>query len=283
MKTLTINEKIQKDLVNNPNIDKAELALKYNVSKATIGANFTTVKRKGLIKDVNNEVTNIIANIGKTIEKTSKYQKIKNNGENTYTNHNGENKEVARNKMANHIIDSGIVGEVPTLPNTTWAIEQKIVKGLKDISFVGAECIEDTFKQMKAMYTQAQLNAKTYFGKIGELMYGKIEDTYAHLILDYCGELPTISKEIEYAINNDIVKLGGIIAVTFAKPIRTVSLQSTKIKGLAAINNADGRCMSDKAVEAYFNKVTGWNYQVVEFFYYMDTYPMTLVIIKRIK
>jgi hypothetical protein len=273
-----INQAIQKEIIANPNIETSVLVKKYKVTGMTVGANRSIVKRG--LSAVNQVIENEVSVLDKVM---SKYELAKKQGENTYANHNGINKEVARDKMANHIIDSGVIGEVPTLPNTTWAIEQKIVSGLKDMSFIGAECIEDTFIQMKAKLRSLKLNAKTFFGKIGDLMYGKIEDTYAHLILDYCGELPTISKEIEYAINNDIVKLGGIIAVTFAKPIRTVSLQSTKIKGLAAINNADNRCMSDKAVEAYFNKVTGWNYQVVEFFYYQDTYPMTLVIIKRIK
>lgn len=273
-----INNAIQKEIIANPNIETSVLVKKYKVTGMSVGANRSIVKRG--LSVVNQVIEKEVSAVDKVM---SKYELAKKQGENTYANHNGINKEVARDKMANHIIDSGVIGEVPTLPNTTWAIEQKIVSGLKDMSFIGAECIEDTFIQMKAKLRSLKLNAKTFFGKIGDLMYGKIEDTYAHLILDYCGELPTISKEIEYAINNDIVKLGGIIAVTFAKPIRTISLQSTKIKGLAAINNADNRCMSDKAVEAYFNKVTGWNYQVVEFFYYQDTYPMTLVIIKRIK
>jgi hypothetical protein len=109
------------------------------------------------------------------------------------------------------------------------------------------------------------------------------------LILDYCGHLSTFSKEIEYVINNDILKLFGIMAITFGKPLRGLDSQTAKIKGLAPINNGDERCVSDRGIENYFAKITGWNYEVKEIFYYSDKkesgkgYPMTLVIIQRIK
>lgn len=264
-------------LKNHKSMTTSEMALKLNVDNIKVGACYANLKRNKIINcDIKKEVS--------IIDKmASVYELAKKTNANTYTNHNGENKEKARNKMANYVIGSGIIGIVPTLPNTEWVIEQKIDSKLRGVEFLGVECNEPTFNIMKTNLRTTKLKAKTHFGFIGELMYGKLENTYAHLILDYCGMLPTMSKEIEYAINNDIIKIGGFMAITFAKPIRGTDIQSEKIKSLSAINNTDDRCVSDKGVEAYFNKVTGWNYQVVEFFYYQDTYPMTLVMIKRIK
>jgi hypothetical protein len=273
-----INQAIQKEIIANPNIETSVLVKKYKVTGMTVGANRSIVKRG--LSAINQVIEEEVSVLDKVM---SKYELAKKQGENTYTNHNGENKEVARVKMANYIIDSGIVGTIPTLPNTTWAIEEKIDKQISGNEFIGVECDEPTFNVMKAKLKHLRLKAKTVFGFISGIIYGKLENTYAHLILDYCGNLATISKEIEYAIANDIVNIGGIMAITFSKPIRGTDIQSEKLKSLAAINNTDERCMSDKGVEAYFNKITGWNYQVVEFFYYQDTYPMTLVIIKRIK
>ena len=134
---------------------------------------------------------------------------------------------------------------------------------------------------------ELNLNAKSYFGEVCELIYGKLENTYAHLVLDYCGELPKIAKEVEYALNNNIVAVGGTIAVTFVKQIRGSknTLMGEKIMALATRNNNDFRCESERSAEAYFHKVTGWNYEIKEFFYYQDKghTPMALVIIKRIK
>lgn len=278
----SINQKIQKELLANPSIDTFKLSEKYNVSSTLIGANRRGLVTKGLLNrsDINKAIETSISKLNKV---SSAYEKAKKTSLNTYSNHNGENKEVARTKMSNYIVDSGVVGLIPTLPNTTWAIEQKIEAQTKGNEFIGVECNEPTFKKMKLTLKKLKLNATTVLGYIGGLLYGKLENTYAHLILDYCGNLATISKEVEYSINNDIVKVGGIMAITFSKPIRGTDSQSEKLKGLACINNSDDRCLSDRGVEAYFNKITGWNYQVMEFFYYQDTYPMTLVIIKRIK
>ena len=281
--TQVSNEKIQKFILkNNDRLTTYEMAEALNVKTIRIGGNKASLKRQGLIS-VSEANVSVDKAINKLTKALSPYKLKKAKGENTYINHDGENKEVARNKMANVIIDSGITGLIPTLPNTGWAIEQKINKGLNNTKFLGIECDEATYVTMRSNLKNTGLNAETRLGYFSEVLYGKIENTYAHLIMDYCGELQTISKELEYTLHNDLVCVGGCICVTFAKPIRGTTPQAEKLKGLAAINNADDRCMSDRAIEAYFNKITGWNYQVVEFYYYQDTYPMTLVIIKRVK
>jgi hypothetical protein len=289
-----INQSIKLELLANPKIDIHVLANKYNVSTMTIGANKTTLVRQGLL-----ERANTIEKVDKVIEEqispidkiVSAYELAKQKGENTYKNHNGENKENARVKMTNYIVNSGVTGTIATLPNTEWIIEQKIDSQVSGNDFIGVECHKPTFDTMKSNLKKLKLKAKTIFGKIGSIIFGKLENTYAHLILDYCGNLVTFCKEIEYIILNDVIKVGGIMAITFSKPIRGTDILSEMIKSLAPINNTDERCMSDKGVEAYFNKITGFKYQVLEFYYYADKkvdsngngYPMTLVIIKRIK
>lgn len=275
--------KVRKAILANVEKSNHEIAEMLNVSVPKVSCTRNWMVREGLVEKLNkpkqeprNQRTNDILSVYGSLT-------------NTYRNHNGENKEVARVKMTNHVVNSGVVGVVPTLPNTEWIIEQKIANQLPDMSFIGAELDKDTYNKMRRNLKSFDLNATTHFGKIGELIYGKTEDTYAHLILDYCGHLSTFSKEIEYVINNDILKLFGIMAITFGKPLRGLDSQTAKIKGLAPINNGDERCVSDRGIENYFAKITGWNYEVKEIFYYSDKkesgkgYPMTLVIIQRIK
>jgi len=275
--------KVRKAILANVEKSNHEIAEMLNVSVPKVSCTRNWMVREGLVEKLNkpkqeprNQRTNDILSVYGSLT-------------NTYRNHNGENKEVARVKMTNHVVNSGVVGVVPTLPNTEWIIEQKIANQLPDMSFIGAELDKDTYNKMRRNLKNTNLNATTHFGKIGELIYGKTEDTYAHLILDYCGHLSTFSKEIEYVINNDILKLFGIMAITFGKPLRGLDSQTAKIKGLAPINNGDERCVSDRGIENYFAKITGWNYEVKEIFYYSDKkesgkgYPMTLVIIQRIK
>jgi len=252
---------------NHKTMDNKAIADKLGLSLNVIRANYATLKR-----------------FGKLDNKTTK--KASNKTGNTYANHKGVNKAEARVKMVSHIVDSNVTGIIPTLPNEAWTIEQMINKINPNNSFLGVECNEKTFKVMKSTLRKLKPSGfvgATHKGMISEVIYGKRENTYAHMILDYCGNLATITKEIEYAIQNDIVAVNGVMAITFAKPIRGTDSESMKLKGLATANNTDERCDSDRATEAYFHKITGWNYEVSEFFYYQDTYPMTLVIIKRIK
>jgi len=253
-----------------------QMAEKLGIPATRVAANKAYLKRIGkLINDV----------VGKTIETKISYLEKTRNGENTYSNHNGINKETARNKMANLIIGSGIGGLIPTLPNTDWVIEKKIHSAVEfgKIAFIGIENHKPTYLAMRSNLKKTGILAETHFGKFNDKIFGETEDTYGHLIMDYCGELHTISKEVEYAIINDLVVVNGTLSITFAKPMRGMTKQADKLRNLACINNTDERCISDRAVEAYFNKVTGWNYKLIEVFYYQDTYPMTLVLIKRIK
>lgn len=284
-----INEVIQERLIANPKLDRKELAIELNTTNNIVRANFISLVSRKIIVNHNTikKVNKAIKSIDSVFEVLKQAKKQTKKDTNTYVNHNGVGKAEARNIMVNRIVDSGVSGIVPTLPNTEWVIEQAINNQLSGVEFLGVERKKTTFNTMRTnlrnIKKDTNIKGETYFGNIGDVLYGKLENTYAHLILDYCGNLATISKELEYCVNNDVMKLNGIMAVTFAKPIRGVDFQSDKLRQLGAINNTDDRCQSDRSVEAYFYKICGWNYQVVEFFYYQDTYPMTLVIIKRIK
>ena len=207
-----------------------------------------------------------------------------------YTNADGENKEIARNKMAKYIVDSGVIGLIPTLPHIKCIIEQKILVDAPTNTFLGVELKKPIYNSMKRVIRKHKLPFKTYRGKIGDKIWGQAKDVYAHMILDYCGCLSSFSKEIEYSINNKIVKSGGIIAITFGKPHRGDSDTTKFIMSLGTTitnNPFDNRCASDKATEAYFNRIIGDNFEFVEIFNYKDDkengkgYPMTLVILRR--
>jgi hypothetical protein len=268
-------EVIKAAIIANPSIDRAKLAEKQNVSLREVGAMYASLRRYGIITAV------------EAIKEPKKRGRKPKDDKNTYKNETGANKAIAREKMANIIIKSGVQGIVPTLPNTNWAIELMIEKLAKGNSFLGVERNPLTFKKMRTNLKQLrknnELSGETHLGNIAEVIFGKNENSYAHLILDYCGNLVTIRKELEYAIQNNVVAVGGVIAVTFAKPIRGIDAESLKLLDLAVENNTDSRCASDKAIEAYFHKITGFTHKVVEFFHYRDTSPMTLVLIKRIK
>ena len=268
MNTITVETKdsIRQTLKLFPNTDRKALATKHGVTNSTVGAIYSHLNR-------------ISTKLDKAMDKGFKTPK------NAYNNADGTNKQFAREKMIRYIVDSLVEGIVPTLPHTNWFIESSIAK-VRNMFFIGIERDHKTFLAMRRILKTLKLNGEAYRGDMSDKIFGVLENTYAHIILDYCGQLPTFAKEIEYALNNDIVKIGGIIAITFGKPIRGQNGMFEVIGNLGRIKSnviADNRCMSEKATQSYFDKITGFNYELVEIFDYQDTYPMTLVIIKRIK
>lgn len=289
-------QEIKNFIVENQTKSITEIANELGLSVATIRANYAWLVRDNIIQKTATKTTkkasftslkDSVDKISKSINKVDKlYDKIKKDSKNTYHNHEGENKQTAREKMVKAIVDSGVFGIVPTLPNTEWTIEKMIDNQTKGNSFIGVERDLATYKKMKANLKALKkqgLFGSTLHGDIAQVIYGKNESTYAHVILDYCGNLVTFKNEINHVIQNNILAVNGIMAVTFSKPIRGIDNESLKLLGLAPTNNTDTRCDSDRAIEAYFNKITGFTHKVEEFFYYRDTYPMTLVIIKRVK
>lgn len=231
-----------------------------------------------------------------TIEEPTKKEVVEvttKNTQNSYNNVNGVKKEIARNKMAKYIIDSNVEGLVPTLCHIDALIEKKILEHNENFNFIGVERKLETFNQLKETIKRENLPIEAYEGNFSDKIYGAKENQYAHIIGDYCGELPTFASEIEYAIFNKIVKVGGILALTFGKPIRSKCLKSEGIYNLGKfITNDDTssiRSQSDKAIEGYFQRLIGFNFNLMEIFNYYDDkgrgkgYPMVLIILKRIK
>jgi len=129
MATLSIKEVI----LANVNKSNKEIAEMLNISTPKVSCTRNWLVRKGLVEGTTKSAPKSRS------ERTSDILSIYGSLTNTYRNHNGENKEVARVKMTNHVVNSGVVGVVPTLPNTDWIIEQKIANQLPDMSFIGAE------------------------------------------------------------------------------------------------------------------------------------------------
>jgi predicted transcriptional regulator len=294
METLTKQAVTDFIIENHKTMSVTEMANELGLTIGNVRAKYVWLVRKNVIQVEQKtkvvkktSVSESVAKFSKSIKKIdSLYEKIKKESKNTYQNHKGINKQNAREIMKNAIVESGVVGVIPTLPNTEWAIEQMIDNEVKGNNFLGVERDAPTYKKMKQTLNKIRKNGfvgGSHFGDIASIIYGKNENSFAHLILDYCGNLVTIKNELEYAINKNILAVDGVMAVTFSKPIRGIDNESKKLLNLAPKNNSDERCQSDRAIESYFHKITGFTHEVVEFFYYRDSYPMTLVIIKRVK
>jgi len=239
-------------------------------------------KSKTIVEAI--QETNVqLAKINKTLESAEK-RNLDDLG--NYTG-GGKQKDIARDKMASYIKKSGVVGVVPSLMYVNTIIEENVLKTLPNMEFIGIDDNPKVIKELKSNIKRKKLPITAKVCKISEMIYGVDSDSYAHLILDYCGNLFTFTKEIEHAIDNNIVQVGGTIAVTFSKTMRSGNGQNADfIRSLSNTisNNVDDfRCDANRQNEAYFYNIIGRNYAVREFFNYRDTSPMMLVILQRVK
>ena len=249
--------------------------IQLDESKATtiLNANFTK------LSIVRNKIKKLNA-----IKKEKKEVKSKN----TYGNHEGVYKQEAREKMVNAIasVDSPI-GVIPTLPSFTCKLESLILSRIgRGISFIGCERDFDTFHKMVNTIAENTTLKRTIvprFGEIGEVIFNAKKDDFAHLILDYCGTINSFHKEIEYAIQNDLVKVNGTLSITLSKNGigNNVGIVGELLRQFPE-GCFNGEKETEIGVKLFFNKVMKPNYKVELFFNYYDSSPMMLIIVRRI-
>jgi hypothetical protein len=277
MYTLT-TATLRKEIKANPKLSKNQLAKKLGCKVSRIERNLLAItKLEANIIDINKDIKTILA-------------KGKKRNTNTYTNSNGINKELARLKMVSGVLNSGLNGKILSLPYSTWVIEQKITDKTNAYNFLGVECHKQTYNDMKKTIKGTNLPFEVFHGKAEQKIYGVESNTYAHMILDYCGTLPTVMNEIEYALDKKVLQVGGKMYVTLSKAIRSINSNEKLLNIANSIDNrrSADKCASDVVIEGYFNKVVGWSHKIEEIFHYSDvkengnlTVPMVMVAITR--
>jgi hypothetical protein len=220
----------------------------------------------------------------KTTKKVAKTAKFK--------NAKGEQKQIARELMVNAIKNSNTKkGEILSLPFEDCIIEQMILneKNCKRYKFLGVEYDKQTYHNMLKTIAKKQLPINTYHGALADKIHEAKESQYSHIIADYCGQLNTFYEEIAYAINNNIVEVGGTISITLNKRItdgcfgiyEKIERLLPKFSDTAAAKDKDAR--TQHIIYNFMLKVCGMNYAIIRTFAYHDTTSMYLIIIKRLE
>jgi hypothetical protein len=70
--------------------------------------------------------------------------------------------------------------------------------------------------QQRMLFSNKKLGQRcvAFFSNINEVLHHETQDRFAHLFLDYCGSITTNQKTLEHALENKLVKKGGLIWVT---------------------------------------------------------------------
>jgi hypothetical protein len=226
--------------------------------------------------------------------KTIKIQ-TKSKRKSTYSNHDGMYKNRARMKIVNTIKESNLKNRrILSLPADNCIIEKQLFTNVsKLIKFVLCENNEQVYKKllMNIVTSKTRIPHSILSGSIGDEIYRSRENDYTDLILDYCGQIGTYHKEIEHAIKNNIVCVGGTISMTFNKRI-SGDTNMKFIEEMERLNpnfdKKEGENRTEPAVMTFLNRVCGMNYQIVERYSYRDDgddkkrSPMMLVIVRRV-
>ena len=260
------------------------MSKELGVERKTISNEFEKLVNKGKIKVVKKTLKKHNYVIDKISQKIVKKSTTNNTYNKDETKHKG--KQVARQLTIDKITQSNLSGLVATLMETKTYIEKSLLSHYPDMRFLAIERNEKTYNQLKVLVKNESLPIDVELGNMSSFLYGVEENHYAHLLLDYCGILPTIHKELKYTIQNKIVCVGGVIAITIMKPLRFSNdkiidtLNGFKVKK----NNFEGdnRTDIDRSIERYFYSLCGFDYEI-ELFSYFDSSPMMLILLKRLK
>jgi hypothetical protein len=202
-----------------------------------------------------------------------------------YTNHTGVKKNEARLKIYEAIRKHISKSDILSLPSDNPVIENYIHKNISSgFGFDLVEYCPKVFKKLLAKLMDVDFTVNNiHKGAIANRIYKAVENQYAHLVLDYCGVLPTFAEEILYAIQNNIVEVNGSISVTLSK--NGIGNKGTIIQDC---NNSTPNfwCApkeTDNGIMTFFLKACGFNYVIEQYFPYHDTSAMVLIVIRRVK
>lgn len=209
----------------------------------------------------------------------------------TYTNGEGMKKQEARKAIIIAVKNSAInTGRVLSLPFTTCALEIQLnTKFRNKFRYIACERNPEYYFQMMKTIADQKLRMNTYLGNIADKIYEARQDDYAHLILDYCGQISSFQDEITYAVRNDIVQVGGIIAVTLTKRGELKGRLSEKMSNIPQgfFHEEIGDKTQITAIKTFFTSLiysNESNYTINTFLEYQDEgkAPMVLVVLKRL-
>jgi len=130
------------------------------------------------------------------------------------------------------------------------------------------------------------LSMETYYGDMLSYLQQFNSTSFAHIGMDFCGVMPIQIYSVVYAIENDLVPIGGYLFLTFQRIVRIAK------KGYyAELWNMFKELKpsyldmskSDFANYMLLNMVIGDKYELVKEEKYQSGVPMIFYAIKRIK
>jgi len=205
---------------------------------------------------------------------------------NAYRQKNKDKKDDIRNIVAQLIYDSGMYGVIPCLPHIDCLGEVAINKLTDQNTYVGIGNDKLVVEAMDLSKELLGLPMECFYGDMFDFLSQYTSTSFAHIIMDFCGVMPKQMKSVAYAIENDLVPIGGYLFLTFQRSVRIakkgyyaeVFKMFTKLKPAYCDSPK-----SDFANDMLLKMVMANKYELVKEITYQSGVPMIFYAIKRIK
>lgn len=294
---LITSKELQEFIVKNPTLTNEEIANKFNITKRTVWAN------RGAMKSALTRANNTSANVSADKKAYMKAYYLLNKAKkeakaidvSTFPHQESVNKEVKYRDLVVGAINKSTLrsGSIIGLPADKFKTEQRIFNEVStNFKFFGVEKEDDVYYELLENLGKAKFKMVVYPTQLENILNGAEENSIAHLIADYCGQLHTYQKELTNAVKNNIVMVDGIIAITINK--RITGAENHKFYDeMISLNETDvfnESCKVEKAFNVFLQRLCGFNYKLETCIDYWSEKKngdkganMMLAIIRRVK
>jgi hypothetical protein len=139
-----------------------------------------------------------------------------------YIEKNFESKDEIRKIVAKRIFESCVYGVIPVLPHFDWLGEVAINQLIKNNYYLGIANDMDVFKGASIQKELLGINGTMVFGDMHDILTKYKSNSFAHIGMDFCGVLPNEILTLEYAMQNDLVQVGGYMFLTVTRTVRKI-------------------------------------------------------------
>ena len=209
---------------------------------------------------------------------------LKSLSKNAYADKDFGGKNDVRNRVGELVLESGVFGLIGCLPHFDWLGEVAINKYTKNNTYLGIANNLNVFSGANIKKDLLGLVGSMGFGDVYDVISQYPSNSFAHINMDFCGVLPTQAKSVAYAIDNNLVQIGGYLFLTFTQRVRKV------VKGDYALifntyrkMNTTNMTDSDFANDELLKDLMGDKFTLVEKIPYKTKSPMVFYAIKRVK
>lgn len=315
-------EKIRKFMLENPNLSLDEYAEKLGFNRNIIGGVMGSMRRFGVVPNIPTKIVNEIqqfivdnnklsrdeimkslgininvyrANLASINKRNNKLNKVPKVVAGLFTHEKSPIKETFyRNPIIEKINQSSLKsGSIISLPAKDFTTEKRIFNEIsKKFEFYCVEHNDDVYFKLLDNLAKNKFKMVVYPTELSRVLDNAKENSIAHLIADYCGQLHTYEKEITDAIRRNIVRVDGVIAITINK--RITGAENHKFYDeMIALNGTEMHsniCKVEKAFKIFLERLCGFDYKLETYLDYHSKKPnggkcanMMLAIIRRIK